>query len=91
MAENQQSMGDSWNRRMRLIRFRRKRESFSFWQEFKIIPRWVVWTVFALFLVAQAAAVLINLSGVGGEVFALVPGEGAPEVGGPPRRRPRRR
>jgi hypothetical protein len=38
MAENQQSIGDSWNRRMRLIRFRRKRENFSFWQEFKIIP-----------------------------------------------------
>ena len=69
MAENQQSMGDSWNRRMRLIRFRRKRESFSFWQEFKIIPRWLIWTVFALFLVAQVAAVLINLSGVGGQVF----------------------
>jgi len=69
MAENQQSIGDSWNRRMRLIRFRRKRESFSFWQEFKIIPRWLVWIVFALFLVAQVAAVLINLSGVGGEAF----------------------
>jgi hypothetical protein len=69
MAENQQSMGDSWNRRMRLIRFRRKRESFSFWQEFKIIPRWLVWTVFALYLVAQVAAVLINLYGVGREVF----------------------
>jgi Double zinc ribbon len=69
MAENQQSIGDSWNRRMRLIRFRRKRENFSFWQEFKIIPRWLVWAVFALYLVAQVAAVLINLYGVGGEVF----------------------
>jgi len=43
---------------MRLIRFRRKRENFSFWREFKIIPRWLVWTVFALYLVAQVAAVL---------------------------------
>jgi hypothetical protein len=78
MAENQQSMGDSWSQRMRLIRFRRKRESFSFWREFKIVPRWLIWTVFVLFLVAQVAAVLINLSGVGGEVFP-------PELQGHPR------
>jgi hypothetical protein len=71
MAESQQSMGDSWNRRMRLIRFRRKRENFSFWQEFKIVPRWLVWTVFVLFLIAQVAGVLINLSGVNGPVFPV--------------------
>jgi hypothetical protein len=77
MSEYQNSMGDSWNQRMRLIRLRRKREKLSFWQEFKIVPRWLVGMVFVLFLIAQTLGVLINLSGVGGEVFP-------PELAGHP-------
>src|SRR6266481_5419334 len=69
MSEYQQSMSDSWNQRMKLIRLRRKKESFRFWQEFKIIPRWLIWTVVVLFLIAQVMALLINLSGVGRETF----------------------
>jgi double zinc ribbon protein len=69
MPEYPNTIGDSWSQRMRLIRFRRKREKLSFWQEFKIVPRWLMWTVFVLFLIAQVMGVLINLSGVGGEVF----------------------
>ena len=56
---------------MRLIRFRRKKENLRFWQEFKIVPRWLVWTVLALFLIAQGMALMLNLEGFrsGGDVF----------------------
>src|SRR5258708_39911861 len=38
---------------MRLMRFRRKKENLRFWQEFKLVPGWLVWTVVVLFLIAQ--------------------------------------
>ena len=69
MAEYQHSVSDSWNQRIRLIRFRRKRERLRFWQEFKIVPRWLMWTVLVLFLIAQVMATLINLYGAAGETF----------------------
>jgi hypothetical protein len=47
---------------MRLIRFRRKKENLRFWQEFKIVPRWLVWTVMVLFIAAQGIAVVVNLN-----------------------------
>jgi hypothetical protein len=64
-------VSDSWSERMRLIRFRRKKENLRFWQEFKIVPRWLVWTVFALFLIAQGMALMLNLEGFrsGGPIF----------------------
>jgi double zinc ribbon protein len=71
MADYPQRVSDSWSERMRLIRFRRKKENLRFWQEFKIVPRWLVWTVFALFLIAQSIALMLNLEGFrsGGEIF----------------------
>jgi MFS family permease len=71
MVEYQQSMSDSWSQRMRLIRFRRKRENFSFWREFKIIPRWIIWTLGFLFLGAQCSALAFNMVAyrTGGVVF----------------------
>jgi hypothetical protein len=53
MAEYPQKISDSWSERMRLIRFRRKRENLRFWNEFKLVPRWLIWTVIVLFLIAQ--------------------------------------
>jgi hypothetical protein len=53
MTDYPQKVSDSWSERMRLIRFRRKRENLRFWQEFKLVPRWLVWTVVVLFLIAQ--------------------------------------
>jgi multisubunit Na+/H+ antiporter MnhC subunit len=47
---------------MRLVRLRRKKETLHFWEEFRIIPRWLVWTVVALFLVAQGIALFVNLN-----------------------------
>jgi hypothetical protein len=71
MAEYPQRVSTSWNERMRLIRFRWKKEDLRFWQEFKIVPRWLVWTVLVLFLLAQGIAISVNLNPAlnGGEIF----------------------
>jgi len=53
MIEDSQGLKNSFNERMRLIRFRRKRERLRFWQEFKLVPGWLIWTVIVLFLIAQ--------------------------------------
>jgi quinol-cytochrome oxidoreductase complex cytochrome b subunit len=53
MSEDPQGIKNSLNERMRLIRFRRKNENLRFWQEFKLVPRWLIWTVVLLFLIAQ--------------------------------------
>src|ERR1700676_161297 len=53
MIEDPQGIKNSFSEKMRLIRFRRKRENLRFWQEFKLVPRWLVWTVVVLFLIAQ--------------------------------------
>jgi RNA polymerase subunit RPABC4/transcription elongation factor Spt4 len=69
MSDYQQRVSSSFHERMRLIRFRRKKEHLRFWDEFKLVPRWLVWTVVVLFLIAQALAVAINLTGANGEIF----------------------
>ena len=53
MSEDPQGIKSSFSEKMRLIRFRRKKERLRFWQEFKLVPRWLVWTVVVLFLIAQ--------------------------------------
>src|SRR5260370_5930280 len=53
MIEDPQGIKNSFSERMRLIRFRRKKEKLRFWNEFKLVPRWLIWTVVVLFLIAQ--------------------------------------
>src|SRR5260370_13786432 len=62
-------MSEAFDERMKLIRFRRKKERFLFREEIKIVPKWVEWTCVALWLLAIAIGTLINLSGVNGETF----------------------
>jgi len=62
------SGASAWNERMKLIRFRRKRENLRFWNEFKLIPRWVITLVVFLYLIAQGIAAVINL-----DVFHVQP------------------
>ena len=64
MSDYQQKVSGSFNERMRLIRLRRKKENLHFWSEFKLVPAWLRWTVALLFVVAQAAALLVNLHGL---------------------------
>jgi RNA polymerase subunit RPABC4/transcription elongation factor Spt4 len=53
MIEDPQDVKSSFSEKMRLIRFRRKKENLRFWQEFKLVPRWLIWMVVVLFLIAQ--------------------------------------
>src|SRR5260370_14489819 len=47
---------------MRLIRLRRKKENLRFWEEFRIIPRWLVVLVIFLYVIALTIATLVNLA-----------------------------
>ncbi len=64
-------MSDAFNERLRLIRFRRKRERSKFTNELRIIPRWLVFTCLVLTMIAMIVGVSINLvnMGTGREVF----------------------
>jgi hypothetical protein len=62
MADYSQKVTSSFNERMRLNRVRRRKESLRFWDEFRIIPRWVIALVVVLFLIAQGIALLVNLT-----------------------------
>lgn len=53
-------MSSSWSERMRLIRFRRKREKFSFWREFAVVPRWLVVMMATLYVIAIVSVLIVN-------------------------------
>jgi len=71
MTDYPQRVSDSFNERMRLIRVRRRKERLKFWDEFRIIPRWLVVAVFVLFVAAEVIAYLVNTNTAlnGGQVF----------------------
>ena len=71
MTDYAQRASNSFNERMRLIRFRRKRENLRFWDEFKLVPRWLVVVVILLFILAQVIAYTVNSKGLAnnGEMF----------------------
>jgi ABC-type Fe3+ transport system permease subunit len=71
MTDYAQRASNSFNERMRLIRFRRKREKLHFWDEFKLVPRWLVAVVILLFILAQVIAYIVNTQGLtnNGEIF----------------------
>src|SRR5271157_4031864 len=58
-------MSDAFNERLRLIRFRRKRERSKFADELRIIPRWLVFTCLVLTMIAMIVGVSINLVNIG--------------------------
>jgi hypothetical protein len=62
MADYSQKVTSTFNERMRLNRIRRRKEKLRFWDEFRIIPRWVTVMVIVLFLLAQGIALLVNLT-----------------------------
>jgi ABC-type Fe3+ transport system permease subunit len=64
-------MSDAFNERLRLIRFRRRREHSKFTQELRIIPKWLVWTCVMLYIIALIIGSMVNLHGIqtGGDVF----------------------
>ena len=64
-------MSDAFNERLRLIRFRRKRERSTFRNELRIIPKWLVWLCICLYGIALIIGILVNLHGfqTNGTVF----------------------
>jgi hypothetical protein len=64
-------MSKVWDERLRLIRFRRKRERSTFREELRILPKWLVWTCLGLTLLALIIGVAVNLNGIktGGDIF----------------------
>ncbi len=64
-------MSDVWNEKLRMIRFRRKRERSTFRQELRILPKWLVWTCVALTFLAILIGLAVNLHNfkTGGPIF----------------------
>jgi RNA polymerase subunit RPABC4/transcription elongation factor Spt4 len=64
-------MSDVFNERLRLIRFRRKRERSTFRNELRVIPKWLVWLCLCLYVMALIIGLLVNLHGfqTNGPVF----------------------
>jgi RNA polymerase subunit RPABC4/transcription elongation factor Spt4 len=69
-------MSDAFNERLRLIRFRRKRERSTFRRELRIIPKWLIWLCAVLWILAEIIGVAVNLhlAATGGAIF---PGDGS--------------
>jgi zinc-ribbon domain len=64
-------MSDAFNERLRLIRFRRKRERSTFRNELRVIPKWLVWLCLCLYVLALIIGFFVNLHGfqTNGPVF----------------------
>ena len=62
MSDYSQKVTSSFNERMRLIRLRRKKENLRFWDEFLIIPRWLMIVVGVLYAIALDIAIPFNLA-----------------------------
>jgi RNA polymerase subunit RPABC4/transcription elongation factor Spt4 len=69
-------MSDAFNERLRLIRFRRKRERTRFRDELRIIPKWLLWLCIFLWIVAIiiGTSVNVHLASTGQSPF---PGDGS--------------
>jgi len=64
-------MSDAFTERLRLIRFRRKREHSSFRDELRIIPKWLVVMCLLLYILALIIGFSVNHHGfqTGGPIF----------------------
>ncbi|HKV24829.1 MAG TPA: zinc ribbon domain-containing protein [Candidatus Acidoferrum sp.] len=60
MSDYQQKVSGTFNERMKLIRLRRKKENLHFWEEFRVVPRGLIWTVVGLYALAQIIGLSVN-------------------------------
>ncbi len=74
MPEYQQPVSERLTEKVRLIRFRMKREQFRFWEEIRLFPRWLIISVLILFVLAEAIAITINWTGLGNNGESWPPG-----------------
>ena len=62
MSDYQQKISESFNERKRLNQLRRRKEKLQFWNEFRIIPRWVIGLVVVLYVIAVGIAITVNMA-----------------------------
>ena len=62
MADYSQKVTSTFNERMRLNRVRRRKEKLRFWDEFMIIPKWLMGLVALLYAAALGIAIPVNLA-----------------------------
>jgi len=62
MSDYQQKIAESFSERKRLNQLRRRKEKLHFWNEFRIIPRWLIGLVIVLYVIAVAIALSVNIS-----------------------------
>jgi hypothetical protein len=62
MSDYQQKIAESFSERKRLNQLRRRKEKLRFWNEFRIIPRWLVVLVALLYVLALVIALTVNLA-----------------------------
>jgi double zinc ribbon protein len=62
MADYSQKVTSTFNERMRLNRVRRRKEKLRFWDEFMIIPKWLMGLVAFLYAAALGIAIPVNLA-----------------------------
>jgi len=62
MADYSQKVTSTFNERMRLNRVRRRKEKLRFWDEFMIIPKWLIGLVAFLYAAALGIAIPVNLA-----------------------------
>jgi hypothetical protein len=62
MVDYQNRVSQSFSARMRLNRFRRKRERSDFREEFRVVPTWLLALVAVLYVLALAIGTYVNLT-----------------------------
>jgi RNA polymerase subunit RPABC4/transcription elongation factor Spt4 len=65
MARLQQSVAEPWSEKMRLIRFRMTNERLRLSDEIRLVPGWLVATVVALFVIAEAIVIVMAANHIG--------------------------
>ena len=62
MSDYQQKIAESFNERKRLNQLRKRKENLRFWNELRIIPRWLFVLVTMLYALALVIALTVNMA-----------------------------
>jgi hypothetical protein len=62
VSDYQQKIAESFNERKRLNQLRKRKENLHFWNELRIIPRWLFVLVTVLYVLALVIALTVNMA-----------------------------
>ena len=62
MSDYQQKIAETFNERKRLNQLRKRKEKLRFWNELRIIPRWLFVLVTMLYVLALVIALTVNMA-----------------------------